>query len=92
MNHIQNQAHIKDKVKLKRHQEAVTNGYMFGATSRDLLKTYFSYNLKFYFSQGFRVKVYIVPDDEVIKMGNEAAFPVKYHHLKTTKNVEKRIY
>lgn len=58
-----------------KHTEATNSGYIFGAKSKELLKAYFSYNLKPYFADGYRIKTYDIPDDLVINMGHEVAFP-----------------
>ena len=72
------------------HKEATRTGqYMFGTKSKLLLKAYFGFNLQPYFKLGYRIRTYEVPDSEVREMGVELAFPVKYHKLKTVKNVKK---
>src|SRR5688500_6928666 len=72
----------------KRRTEEHTNNYsiahgkakyMFGCSSKEQLKRYFYGDFKVLFSQGFRIKRYKVPDDKVIDMGGEVAFPVRYH-------------
>lgn len=65
------------------------NKYMYGCSSKQNLRIYFGGDFKSFFSQGFRIKRYKVPDDEVIDMGIEVAFPVRYHKLQTIKKVEK---
>lgn len=63
--------------------------YMYGCSSKEMLRTYFGGNFKSYFQQGFRIKRYRVPDEEVINMGIEVAFPVRYHKLRTVSNIQK---
>lgn len=65
------------------------NGYLFGCHSRKNLKRYFNGNLKPLFKQGFRVKIYRVPDEEIIDIGIELAFPVKYHKFQSIKKLNK---
>ena len=63
--------------------------YMYGCRSKEQLKMYFFGDFKVLFSQGFRIKRYKVPDEEVIDMGTEVAFPVKYHKLQTVNKIKK---
>ena len=63
--------------------------YMYGCSSKEQLRTYFGGNFKPLFKEGFRIKRYKVPDEEMIDMGIEVAFPVKYHKLQTVKKIEK---
>lgn len=65
--------------------------YMFGCTSKELLRAYFGGQFKEFFRQGYRIKRYKVPDDEVIDMIVEVAFPVKYHKLQTVKAIQKKL-
>lgn len=60
---------------MTKHAQATHNGYVFGTKSKELLKAYFSYNLKPYFKDGYRIKTYEVQDDLVLDMGYEVAFP-----------------
>lgn len=62
--------------------------YLFGCSSKDQLRAYFGGNFKDLFKQGFRIKRYRVPDDEVLKMGLEVAFPVKYHKLQKVRKIQ----
>jgi hypothetical protein len=72
-----------------RHMMAVRDSdHVFGTPSKELLKAYFGYSLKEFFRQGFRIHTYEVPDDKVIHMGYEVAFPVQYHKFKTYKRLE----
>lgn len=77
--------------KCKRHWAAVQNNYLFGAPSREALKAYFRYNLQSYFAQGYKIRVYEVPNDRVLHMGDEVAFPVEYHKFKTVKKMKSQI-
>lgn len=86
--HVLNQCRYP-KNRYNLHYDATRNGdHMFGTVNKELLKAYFGYNLKPYFKQGYRIKAYNVPDDKVLNMGNEVAFPVKYHKLKNVKKVK----
>lgn len=66
--------------------------YIYGCKNKEQLKRYFFGDFKILFSQGFRVKRYKVPDEEVLDLGQEVAFPVKYHKLQTIRGVERRLY
>ena len=85
--HIQNQTieHYSD-IKLSTR---VSNKYLYGASSKEMLKAYFRYNLQHYFKKGYRIKSYEVPKKFVIDFGPELAFPVRYHKLKTKENIDK---
>lgn len=65
--------------------------YMYGCSSKENLRIYFGGSFKQLFKQGFRIKRYRVPDEEVLDMGIEVAFPVKYHKLQTIKKIQKTI-
>ena len=90
LDHAANQTPER-KNKSKRHWEAVRKDYLFGAPSREALKSYFLYNLQGYFAQGYKIRVYDVPNDKVIHMGNEVAFPVEYHKFKTVKKMKSHL-
>ncbi len=64
--------------------------YMYGCTSKEALRIYFGGNFKRFFAQGFRIKRYKVPQKDVIDMGIEVAFPVKFHKLQTVKKLKKQ--
>lgn len=64
---------------------------LFGCPSKKALLAYFSMNLKPFFAIGYRIRKYEVPDNEVINLGLECSFPVKYHKLKTKKKLEKAL-
>lgn len=64
--------------------------YMFGCSSKDGLRMYFRGNFKPLFQDGYRIKKYKVPDEEVLDMGAEVAFPVKYHKLQSLSGIRKR--
>lgn len=57
--------------------------YMYGCSSKQYLRAYFRSRFKPLFKEGYRIKRYNVPDDQVIDMGIEVAFPVRYHKLQT---------
>lgn len=61
---------------------------MFGCSSKENLRIYFGGDFKGLFKEGFRIKRYKVPSTEVLDMGVEVAFPVKYHKLQTYKKVK----
>lgn len=61
---------------------------IFGCPSKEALRAYFAYSFQPLFKQGFRIKKYQVPDDEVIMLGVECAFPVKYHKFRTSKKLK----
>lgn len=65
--------------------------YMYGCKSKEDLRLYFGGDFKSLFSQGFRIKRYRVPDDEIIDIEIEVAFPVKYHKLQKLSKVQKVI-
>ena len=65
--------------------------YLFGCQSKKALRAYFGTGFKFLFKRGFRIKRYAVPDREVIHMGNQVAFPVKYHKLQRVGAIRKRL-
>lgn len=62
--------------------------YMYGCKSKEQLRAYFGGNFKLLFKNGYRIKRYSVPDEEVLDMVVEVAFPVKYHKLQTVKKVK----
>jgi hypothetical protein len=64
--------------------------YLFGCASKETLRTYFRGNFKSLFKEGYRIKRYKVPDEEVIDMGVEVAFPVKYHKFQTIDKLKER--
>lgn len=71
-------------------QEAHRNkSYIFGCPSKYHLRLYFAGDFKPLFQQGFRIKRYKVPDAEIVHMGIEVAFPVRYHKLQTVSGVRK---
>lgn len=73
---------------LKQWQEAHSDkSFLFGCPSKDMLRAYFGYRFKPLFASGYRIKKFDVPDDEVIKLGIEVAFPVQYHKLRTKKRL-----
>ena len=61
--------------------------YLYGCKSKAQLRAYF-HTFKELFRQGYRIKRYVVPDIEVIDMGTQVAFPVRYHKLQTVKKVK----
>lgn len=63
--------------------------WMFGCRSKDQLRAYFGGNFKYLFKEGYRIKRYRVPDEEVVDLIVEVAFPVRYHKLQTVQNVKK---
>lgn len=65
--------------------------YIFGCKSKQQLRAYFSGNFKRLFKAGYRIKRYRVPDDEILDMTLEVAFPVKYHRLQTLGAIKKKI-
>lgn len=65
--------------------------YIFGCSSKEKLRIYFRGDFKSLFANGYRVKRYKVPDDEVVDMGMEVAFPVRYHKLQTVRKVKEKI-
>jgi hypothetical protein len=65
--------------------------YIFGCKSKQQLRAYFSGSFKGLFKEGYRVKRYKVPDNEVLDMTLEVAFPVKYHKLQNVRTVKKKI-
>ena len=91
--HVRNMAARNRESWRDAHNKAVMDGYLFGAESKEHLKAYFSYDLQRLFKQGYKIKAYEVPDDAVRRLGaGEVAFPVRYHKLRTRKNVERTRY
>ncbi len=66
--------------------------YMYGCSSKEALRIYFGGNFKPLFKQGFRIKRYNVPDDQVIDMQIEVAFPVRYHKFQTLRRVREAAF
>lgn len=64
--------------------------YMFGCASKQHLRAYFGGEFKTLFKSGYRIKRYKVPDEEVLDMGLEVAFPVRYHKLQTVQKVKEK--
>lgn len=74
-------------------QRAHNSGVMlFGCPSKKALQAYFGLCFKPLFTDGYRIKKYAVPDHEVVNMGLECAFPVKYHRLRTKKKLDKVVF
>jgi hypothetical protein len=67
------------------------NSLMYGCPSKELLRAYFCGDFKSLFKIGFRIKRYVVPDNEIIDIVTEVAFPVKYHKLQNVRTVKKKI-
>lgn len=65
--------------------------YIYGCSSKEQLRVYFNGNFKDLFKHGFRIKRYKVPDKDVIDMGSQVAFPVRYHKLRNIRNLEKAV-
>jgi hypothetical protein len=65
--------------------------YIYGCSSKKQLRAYFTIHFKQLFKEGYRIKRYKVPDEEVVDIVVEVAFPVKYHKLQTVNNINKRI-
>ena len=63
--------------------------YLYGTSSKELLRAYFGGEFKALFKDGYRIKRYRVPDEEVVDLGVEVAFPVKYHKLQSIKGIER---
>lgn len=63
---------------------------LYGCVSKEMLRAYFRGNFKPLFRDGYRIKRYKVPDDEIINMGIEVAFPVKYHKMQTLGGIKNR--
>jgi hypothetical protein len=84
-------AKIDSEARMKAWQEAHGDRrYMYGCSSKEALRIYFGGNFKPLFKQGFRIKRYKVPDNEIVDMGIEVAFPVKYHKLKSVKKIKEK--
>lgn len=72
----------------KAHQDP---RYLFACSSKEQLKRYFFGDFKILFKEGFRIKRYSVPDHEVMDLGQEVAFPVKYHKLSSRSALRKKV-
>lgn len=68
-----------------------SNKYLYGTSSKELLRAYFGGEFKMLFKDGYRIKRYNVPDSEVVDLGVEVAFPVKYHKLQSVKGIRKKL-
>lgn len=80
------------KIDMSHHWDAVKNqDHIFGCPSKEMLRVYFGYRFKHMFCEGYRIRTYNVPDNEVLLMGVECAFPVKYHKFKTKKRLQKAV-
>lgn len=64
---------------------------LFGCPSKRILRIYFGYRFKYLFANGYRIRKYNVPDTEVINIGNECAFPVRYHKLRTMRRLKQAV-
>jgi hypothetical protein len=84
MKSIDSEARFKNY--MKAHED---KRYMYGCKSKEDLRMYFSGDFKSLFAQGFRIKRYKVPDEEVIDMAIEVAFPVRYHKLQKVSKIQK---
>lgn len=69
---------------LKAHK---SSQYIYGCSSKEQLRVYFNGKFKDLFKHGFRIKRYKVPDKDVIDIGNQVAFPVKYHKLQSVNGI-----
>ena len=56
--------------------------YIYGCSTKQQLRAYFGGNFKVLFQNGYRIKRYRVPDEEVKDIVIEVAFPIKYHKLR----------
>lgn len=65
--------------------------YMYGCKSKKDLRIYFGGDFKSLFAQGFRIKRYKVPDDEIIDIELEVAFPVRYHKFQKLSKLKERV-
>ncbi len=72
----------------KAHQD---KKYMYGCKSKEQLRMYFGGEFKSLFKEGFRIKRYRVPDDEIIDIELEVAFPVKYHKFQNMKRMRANV-
>lgn len=73
--------------RMERYKEAHALHMVFGCKTKEALRGYFMYHFKSYFAAGYRIHTYNVPDRDVIDLGIEVAFPVKYHPYKTRKKI-----
>ncbi len=64
--------------------------YLYGTSSKELLRAYFGGEFKRLFKDGYRIKRYKVPDDQVVDLGVEVAFPVRYHKLQTIRKIKEK--
>ncbi len=72
---------------LKVHQD---KRYLYGTDSKLALRAYFGGEFKALFKDGYRIKRYRVPDEEVIDLGVEVAFPVRYHKLQKLRKLKEK--
>lgn len=70
---------------IKAHKK---KSYLYGCKSKQQLRAYFGTNFKQLFKEGYRIKRYNIPDDEVLDITFEVAFPVKYHKLQNVRKVK----
>lgn len=64
--------------------------YLYGTSSKELLRAYFGGEFKALFKAGYRIKRYRVPDHEVVDLGVEVAFPVRYHKLQSLRKIKEK--
>lgn len=69
----------------KAHQDRTM---LFGCPSKEALRAYFAYRFKPLFREGYRIRLYDIPDAEVINIGYECAFPIKFSRFRTKKALD----
>jgi hypothetical protein len=86
MNNINRPSYNDNWLKAHRRKD-----YIFGCSSKLQLRAYFNNDFKHLFKAGYRIKRYPVPDEEVIDMYKEVAFPVKYHKMQSIGGINRRL-
>lgn len=85
---------LLEKAQLDRNEQYIkahkSQQYLYGCASKQQLRAYFGNNFKALFKQGYRIKRYKVPDEEVIDIVVEVAFPVKYHKLQSVRKIKQQ--
>ena len=70
------------------YQDSHKKDRLFGCKSKEQLRMYFG-SYKQLFKDGYRIKKYVVPDEEVISLCGQVSFPVKYHKLQSFRGIQR---
>lgn len=86
-----NQVSFDDELRKRWRKAHQKKRYLFGCSSKENLRIYFGGSFKELFKQGYRIKRYKVPDNKIIDLGIEVAFPVRYHKLQHIKKIRETL-